>query len=83
MTDSGRFHVGLTPERVVDAAVDLTRESHLMSWSIRDLASRLGVADDELLLPTAPLLLPQAARAPVATAAPAIVRKFRREKFMR
>ncbi len=44
MTGSARFHVGLTPERVVDAAVDLTRESHLMSWSIRDLASRLGVA---------------------------------------
>jgi len=38
------FHVGLTPELVVDAAVDLTRASHLMTWSIRDLASRLGVA---------------------------------------
>ncbi|MFT3968717.1 MAG: TetR/AcrR family transcriptional regulator [Micropruina sp.] len=38
------FHVGLTPDRVVDAAVQLTRESHLMSWSIRDLAGRLGVA---------------------------------------
>lgn len=29
---------------MVDAAVELTRESHLMSWSIRDLAGRLGVA---------------------------------------
>ncbi|MFT3834778.1 MAG: TetR/AcrR family transcriptional regulator C-terminal domain-containing protein [Micropruina sp.] len=38
------FHVGLTPDRVVDAAEELTRESHLMSWSIRDLAGRLGVA---------------------------------------
>lgn len=38
------FHVGLTPERVVDAAAELTRESHLLSWSIRDLAKRLGVA---------------------------------------
>ena len=38
------FHVGLTPERVVDVAVELTRESHLASWSIRDLAGRLGVA---------------------------------------
>lgn len=44
MVESAPFHVGLTPERVVDAAVELTRESHLMSWSIRDLAGRLGVA---------------------------------------
>ncbi|WP_159573742.1 TetR/AcrR family transcriptional regulator [Curtobacterium sp. 18060] len=38
------FHVGLTPDRVVDVAVKLTRESHLASWSIRDLAGRLDVA---------------------------------------
>ncbi|MGO2746897.1 TetR/AcrR family transcriptional regulator [Microbacterium sp.] len=38
------FHAGLTPERVIDAAVELTRESHLMSWSLRDLAGQLGVA---------------------------------------
>ncbi len=44
MTNPAPFHVGLTPARVVDAAVALTRESHLMSWSIRDLATRLGVA---------------------------------------
>lgn len=37
------FHVGMTPERIVDVAVELTRESHLMSWSIRDLAGRVGV----------------------------------------
>lgn len=37
------FHVGLTADTVIDAAVDLTRESHLFSWSIRDLAKRLGV----------------------------------------
>lgn len=43
MTTPTPFHVGLTPTRVVDAAVALTRESHLMSWSIRDLAGRLGV----------------------------------------
>ncbi|MGP5254026.1 TetR/AcrR family transcriptional regulator [Brachybacterium alimentarium] len=43
-TDPAPFHVGLTPERVIDAAVELTHESHLMSWSIRDLAGRLGVA---------------------------------------
>lgn len=42
-TDPAPFHVGLTPQRVVDAAVELTRESHLMSWSLRDLAGRLGV----------------------------------------
>lgn len=38
------FHVGLTPALVIDAAVELTRESHLVNWSIRDLAGRLGVA---------------------------------------
>ncbi|PRX96580.1 TetR/AcrR family transcriptional regulator [Allonocardiopsis opalescens] len=38
------FHVGLTPETVIDAAVHLTRETHLLSWSIRDLAARLRVA---------------------------------------
>lgn len=43
-TITAPFHVGLTPDRVVDAAAELTRESHLMSWSIRDLAGRLGVA---------------------------------------
>ncbi len=37
------FHVGLSHDAVVDAAVELTRESHLFSWSIRDLARRLGV----------------------------------------
>lgn len=37
------FHVGLTPDAVIDAAVELTRESHLFSWSIRDLAKRVGV----------------------------------------
>lgn len=37
------FHAGLTPDAVIDAAVQLTRESHLFSWSIRDLAKRLGV----------------------------------------
>lgn len=40
----GPYHVGLTPERVIDEALLLTREMHLMSWSIRDLAGRLGVA---------------------------------------
>lgn len=38
------FHVGLTPKLVIDAAVELTRESHLFGWSLRDLAGRLGVA---------------------------------------
>lgn len=42
-SDPTPFHVGLTPERVIDAAVELTTESHLMVWSIRDLAKRLGV----------------------------------------
>ncbi|WP_053386202.1 TetR/AcrR family transcriptional regulator [Leucobacter japonicus] len=38
------FHVGLTPEAVIDAATELTRESHLFVWSIRDLARRIGVS---------------------------------------
>ncbi len=37
------FHQGMTPERIVDAALDLTRESHLYGWSIRDLARRIDV----------------------------------------
>lgn len=43
-TDPAPFHVGLTPEKVVEAAVELTRDAHLMTWSIRELATRLGVA---------------------------------------
>ena len=43
-TDPVPFHVGITPERVVDAAEELTRDTHLMTWSIRDLAGRLGIA---------------------------------------
>lgn len=42
------FHVGLTPGLVTDTAQELTRESHLMAWSIRDLARRLGVAPSVL-----------------------------------
>lgn len=42
--DATPFHVGLTPEAVVAAAVDLTREGHLMRWSLRDLAGRLHVS---------------------------------------
>ncbi len=38
------FHIGLSADRVVDAAVELTAASHLFSWSIRDLAAALGVA---------------------------------------
>lgn len=38
------FHTGLTPETVIDAAVELTERHHLLRWSIRDLAGRLGVA---------------------------------------
>ncbi|MFC7432659.1 MULTISPECIES: TetR/AcrR family transcriptional regulator [unclassified Agrococcus] len=44
MPDEAPFHVGLTPERVVDVAVALTRETHLLGWSVRDLARRLDVA---------------------------------------
>lgn len=38
------FHVGLTPERIIDVALELTRTSHLSGWSIRDLARVLDVA---------------------------------------
>lgn len=42
-SESTPFHVGLTADRVIDAAIELTRESHLFGWSIRDLARRLDV----------------------------------------
>lgn len=42
--DGAPFHVGLTPSAVVAAAVELTQEVPLMSWSLRDLAGRLGVS---------------------------------------
>lgn len=38
------FHVGITSDLVIDAAVRLTRSSHLFTWSIRDLARSLDVA---------------------------------------
>ncbi|WP_196073115.1 TetR/AcrR family transcriptional regulator [Nakamurella alba] len=38
------YHAGLGAEAVVDAAVELTAESALTSWTIRDLARRLGVS---------------------------------------
>lgn len=41
---SSRFHVGLTSEAIADAALELTRETHLSAWSMRDLARRLEVA---------------------------------------
>ncbi|QCR19719.1 TetR/AcrR family transcriptional regulator [Agrococcus sp. SGAir0287] len=44
MTDDAPFHAGLTPDRIVAEAVALTRETHLMGWSVRDLARRLDVA---------------------------------------
>lgn len=37
-------HVGITPDQVIDAAARLTRSSHLFTWSIRDLAGSLDVA---------------------------------------
>lgn len=42
-TAAAPFHIGLTPERVIDVALELTRDSHLSGWSIRDLAKRLQV----------------------------------------
>lgn len=44
MADDAPFHVGLTPERIVAEALALTRATHLLGWSVRDLARRLDVA---------------------------------------
>lgn len=38
------YHIGLTPEAVVDVAVDASRGTGLEAWSLRDLAKRLDVA---------------------------------------
>lgn len=38
------FHVGITAEQVIAAAARLTRSSHLFTWSIRDLARSLDIA---------------------------------------
>lgn len=43
-TSTTPFHAGLTPQRIVDVALQLTEEQHLFGWSIRDLARRLDVA---------------------------------------
>lgn len=48
MSSSAPFHVGLTPQRVVEAALALTEEGHLLGWSVRDLARRLDVAPSVL-----------------------------------
>ncbi|MEB4614921.1 TetR/AcrR family transcriptional regulator [Leucobacter sp. M11] len=37
------YHVGLVPEQIVAEALSLTEESHLLGWSLRDLAQRCGV----------------------------------------
>lgn len=40
----GSRHKGISPDLVVRAATDLTRERGITGWSVRDLAGRLGVA---------------------------------------
>ncbi|BBG02551.1 MULTISPECIES: TetR/AcrR family transcriptional regulator [Pseudonocardia] len=37
------YHLGLTPDRIVAEALDLTGRGHLLGWSLRELADRLGV----------------------------------------
>ncbi|HIW63255.1 MAG TPA: TetR/AcrR family transcriptional regulator C-terminal domain-containing protein [Candidatus Stackebrandtia excrementipullorum] len=37
------YHLGLTPDRIVEEALALTERSHLFGWSLRDLAHRVGV----------------------------------------
>ncbi|WP_232013758.1 TetR/AcrR family transcriptional regulator [Glycomyces terrestris] len=43
MNDRSRRFAGLSPERIVDAAMELTEGRGLHTWSIRDLAKRLDV----------------------------------------
>ena len=38
------YHVGLDADKVIDAAVELSRGAGLAAWSLRDLGERLGVA---------------------------------------
>lgn len=38
------YHVGLTPESIIDVAADASRGTGLEAWSMRDLARRLDVA---------------------------------------
>ena len=48
-TRAGRpYHIGLTPEAIIDVALEATRDAGLESWSVRDLARRLGVATASL-----------------------------------
>ncbi|WP_311469625.1 helix-turn-helix domain-containing protein [uncultured Actinomyces sp.] len=48
-TRAGRpYHIGLTPEAIIDVAVEATRDAGLESWSVRDLARRLDVATASL-----------------------------------
>jgi|GEM_PF-4977722 len=42
------YYVGLTPTAIIDVAVEATRGTGLDSWSVRDLAGRLGVATSTL-----------------------------------
>lgn len=42
--ERGTYHAGLSPETVLDVAVKLTRDVGLTGWSLRDLASELGVS---------------------------------------
>lgn len=42
-TSPATVRAGLTPERIIDTALELTRETHLSGWSIRDLSGRLGL----------------------------------------
>ena len=40
--------VGITPDKIIDAALELTRESGIGSWTQRDLATTLDVAPSVL-----------------------------------
>lgn len=43
-TSRARYHVGLTPDAVIDAAVELSQGTGLRGWTLRDLAQVLDVA---------------------------------------
>ena len=38
------YHAGLNADKVIDAAVELSRGDGLTTWTLRDLGERLGVA---------------------------------------
>ncbi|QFG21378.1 TetR/AcrR family transcriptional regulator [Actinomadura sp. WMMB 499] len=47
-TPRGRYHLGLTPNAIIDAAVELSQGRGIAGWTLRDLAQDLEVAPSVL-----------------------------------